>query len=421
MASWKLNFPPDVETPDNSTLFMSRMNYIAIASMLFHRGVVPMGHPQETLLQRYVRLYPRVMFHVFNPETKWGKKLHEMMRGIEDGIKAKYVREVQVVFGASQQRPDDILEMMSIKFLYDEDGDAVEITDGAGRPVAKLSYKGMDTFKRQVMELLLQTMAVAGALEKLPEDVVPNMQVLYNKRAPVGYQCKMFRPCDETYAFSEHVEPFNIGRIDSNYGSMFLGVQSKFVHSMAVLAQTVHDRSVELVREAQAQRKLNHTRSELDTSIGEMDASFNQSAFFHAPDSTRKHKNPAEPLRHSPEPGSSPNNTMSDDAPPQATVSEPKKEAVPKSGARKRKGKETPETATPKKVARATRKKGLKPLKEPLTESSVNDTKNTSVVVQPMLPKMRQRRGAQRALFTASEACRRGLLMSPSEAFEDSP
>lgn len=69
---------------------------------------------------------------------------------------------------------------------------------------------------------------------------------------------------------------------------MFLGVQSKFVHSMAVLAQTVHDRSVELVREAQAQRKLNHTRSELDTSIGEMDASFNQSVSVFARCSVRQ-------------------------------------------------------------------------------------------------------------------------------------
>lgn len=62
---------------------------------------------------------------------------------------------------------------------------------------------------------------------------------------------------------------------------MFLGVQSKFVPSVADLAQTVSDRSVELVREAQEHRRLNRSRSEWETSIGEMETSIDQSVSFY--------------------------------------------------------------------------------------------------------------------------------------------
>ena len=31
------------------------------------------------------------MFRVFNPDTAWGKKLHDMLMGIREGIIEKYV------------------------------------------------------------------------------------------------------------------------------------------------------------------------------------------------------------------------------------------------------------------------------------------------------------------------------------------
>ena len=46
----------------------------------------------------------------------------------------------------------------------------------------KLAYRGIESFKTQVLELLLRIIAVAGALEKLPEGVVPSMQVFFYGR-----------------------------------------------------------------------------------------------------------------------------------------------------------------------------------------------------------------------------------------------
>ncbi|KAH7702409.1 HORMA domain-containing protein 1-like isoform X1 [Aphelenchoides avenae] len=247
-SSWGKSFPAQTDSASSSRVFMARMNYIAVASMLYHRGVFPL----DILKKRYIE---DVMFRVFNKDTAWDKKLHDMLMGIREGINEKYVKEVQVVFSKSREQPDEVLEMFSSKFSYDYEQDALEITDAAGRPVVKLTYRGMEFFKKQVLEPLLRIVAVAGALEKLPEGVVPSMQVLFYSHAPPGYVCPNFRKCKEVYAFRDYVEPFYIGRLDTGYDSMFLGVQSKLLCNAVELEQSVQTRMIEMRRKRKGEEE----------------------------------------------------------------------------------------------------------------------------------------------------------------------
>ena len=53
-ASWKKNFPSQMDSPSSSRVFMARMNYIAVAAILHHRGVVPL----DILKKRYLQSKP---------------------------------------------------------------------------------------------------------------------------------------------------------------------------------------------------------------------------------------------------------------------------------------------------------------------------------------------------------------------------
>ncbi|KAH7725680.1 HORMA domain-containing protein 1-like protein [Aphelenchoides avenae] len=416
-SSWDKNFPAQIDSTSSSRVFMARMNYIAVAAMLYHRGVVPL----DILKRRYIK---NVMFRVFNQDTAWGKKLHDMLMGIREGINEKYVKEVQVVFSKSREQPDEVLEMFSSKFSYDNEQDALEITDAAGRPVVKLTYQGMEFFKKQVLELLLRIIAVAGALEKLPEGVVPSMQVLFYSRAPPGYVCPSFRRCKEIFAFRDYVEPFYIGRLDTDYGSMFLGVQSKLLYNAVELEQSVQTRMAEMSRKGHEKQPVSFDASVTGSEFGHDQSTLEPVQLLEVAQSVEKTDSPpskqtTSPMRHSPEPATSAA-TESDEAPAHDLTTETQ-EAPPRSESgrktRKRKGKEEKAgSSAPKRAARA-EKGARKPVESQVTASAQDTTAVDSTNIsatQPQPPPPTRR--ARHSLFNESSAGRRQLYLTPENS-----
>jgi hypothetical protein len=220
--SWEKFVPEEFSEESESLLFLSRMSYISVVQVLLNRRVIP----EDILTKCSVDSFD---FHVFNTDVKWGKQLHEMMAGIEDGITKKYVKEVQIVLGKSRDEPEDIVETFVHKFIYGKGKKAFQLKDNEGNSVAVAAFRGMKQFRGQVAQFIANVENATSVLAPLPDGVMPFIQVaFYEEVTPPTYKCPAFLRCKELYLYGGKDVTIPIGSLNAKHDAIFVQLQSDY-------------------------------------------------------------------------------------------------------------------------------------------------------------------------------------------------
>ncbi|KAI1725003.1 HORMA domain-containing protein [Ditylenchus destructor] len=175
---WTAVLPSNVELEHDCLLFLSRMTYIAFAEYLFNRKIIPSGVFNKR------RITDGDVFHTFN-KTRWGVKLSEMMKGIDEAIKSKYAREAIVMVGDNEEDPDSASEVFGVSYAYDE-ADCLKITDDQGKVLVSLGYKDKATLRKQVAFMVRKIAITAANLKPFDGDCFPSIKLSYYDESDVS-------------------------------------------------------------------------------------------------------------------------------------------------------------------------------------------------------------------------------------------
>ncbi|KAL3085198.1 hypothetical protein niasHS_010267 [Heterodera schachtii] len=221
--SWEATFTKDYLSNEGQLRFLSRMCYLAMAHYLLYRGVLPKGVFKRRKLED-------LAIYCFDGNTRWGRKLSEMMKGIREAIDQKYIKQAFVMINEDKEDPDVATEVFSVGFCYNEQH-TMTVLDDKGNRIVSFGYKGEKVFRMQVKHIIKKLSVVTKNLEPLKKGAVPYLKLTYYENTPDDYEPSMFKHCENTYTFNKSNPPtfYKFGDISNKETAMSFVLESVYI------------------------------------------------------------------------------------------------------------------------------------------------------------------------------------------------
>ncbi|KAL3118060.1 hypothetical protein niasHT_004863 [Heterodera trifolii] len=228
--SWEATFTKDYLSNEGQLRFLSRMCYLAMAHYLLYRGVLAKGVFKRRKLEAIFSFLFGAIY-CFDGNTRWGRKLSEMMKGIREAIDQKYIKQAFVMINEDKEDPDVVTEVFSVGFCYNEQH-TMTVLDDKGNRIVSFGYKGEKVFRMQVKHIIKKLSVVTKNLEPLKKGAVPYLKLIITRvNTPDDYEPSICKHCENTYTFNKSNPPtfYKFGDISNKETAMSFVLESVYI------------------------------------------------------------------------------------------------------------------------------------------------------------------------------------------------
>ncbi|XP_064190093.1 zebrafish testis-expressed 38 [Anguilla rostrata] len=219
-AEWLSLFQNELETEQQSVVFVKRMMALAVSCITYLRGIFP----EDAYRSRYLEdLCIKVLRE--NSSSPGACKIVKWMMGYFDALEKGYLQIVFIGVHTDPGDPNHIIESYQFKFKYTEDGPHMEILRNRNDEM-KVTME--DTKKASVL-LVRKLFLLMQNLDVLPTDVCLSMKLYYyDEVTPPDYEPPGFRQgrCD-TLWFDGTAVHFKVGDVQTPFHTMKVQVAAE--------------------------------------------------------------------------------------------------------------------------------------------------------------------------------------------------
>ncbi|KAM4604693.1 zebrafish testis-expressed 38 [Polymixia lowei] len=219
-VEWASLFQSELETEQQSVVFVKRMMVLAVSSITYLRGIFP----EDAYRSRYLEdLCIKVLREDGN--TPGACKIVKWMMGCFDALERRYL---QIVFFGVHTNPDDpncIIESYQFKFKYTEKGPQMDILRNKN---VEMQVTMEDTKKASVL-LIRKLFLLMQNLGTLPNDVNLTMKLYYyDDVTPADYEPPGFKEgvCDNLW-FEGMAVHFRVGEVQTTFHTLKVRVAAE--------------------------------------------------------------------------------------------------------------------------------------------------------------------------------------------------